>query len=131
MKKQEFFEHIECDYFKKLGCDFGDFKEMVSVIMPVFGVLKVDYERKSENEKIIIFKDVDQAMFVLVEDGYEIKEEDMDMTSNIMKIILDKEDVIKIVEHGIKIFTPANKDTVLFLGSIIGKKLLNIDEGLS
>jgi hypothetical protein len=130
MKRREFFEKIKEDYFKDLTCEFKDFKEMICGVMPVFGVLEIEYVRISDHEKVIIFKDIDEAVFVIGPDGYDVTLEDLDMSGQIMKITMDGENVIHLVEHGIRIFNPANKDTVLFLGSIIGKKLLNIDEGL-
>jgi hypothetical protein len=131
MKRREFFEKIKEDYFNDLTCEFKDFKEMVCGVLPVFGVLEIEYNRVSDHEKIIIFKDVDEAMFVIGPEGYDVTLEDLDMSGQVMKITMDGENVIHLVEHGVRMFTPANKDTVLFLGSIIGKKLLNIDEGLS
>jgi hypothetical protein len=131
MKRRDFFEKIKEDYFNDLTCEFKDFKEMVCGVMPVFGVLEVEYNRISDHEKVIIFKDIDEAMFVIGPDGYDVTLEDLDMSGQVMKITMDGENVIHLVEHGVRMFTPANKDTVLFLGSIIGKKLLNIDEGLS
>jgi hypothetical protein len=130
MKRREFFQKIKEDYFKDLTCEFKDFKEMVCGIMPVFGTLEIEYNRVSDHEKIIIFKDIAEAMFVIGPEGHDVTLEDLDMSGQIMKITMDGENVIHLVEHGIRMFTPANKDTVLFLGSIIGKKLLNIDEGL-
>ena len=130
MKRRDFFEKIKEDYFNDLTCEFKDFKEMVCGVMPVFGVLEVEYNRISDHEKVIIFKDIDEAMFVIGPDGYDVTLEDLDMSGQVMKITMDGENVIHLVEHGVRMFTPANKDTVLFLGSIIGKKLLNIDEGL-
>jgi hypothetical protein len=131
MKRREFFEKIKEDYFNGLTCEFKDFKEMVCGVMPVFGVLEVEYNRISDHEKVIIFKDIDEAMFVIGPEGCDVTLKDLDMSGQIIKITMDGENVIHLVEHGVRMFTPANKDTVLFLGSIIGKKLLNIDEGLS
>jgi hypothetical protein len=134
MNRREFFQKIKEDYFNDLTCEFKDFKEMVCGVMPVFGVLEIEYVRVSDHEKVIIFKDIDEAMFVIGPEGSNVTLEDLedlDMSGQIMKITMDGENVIHLVEHGVRMFTPANKDTVLFLGSIIGKKLLNIDEGLN
>ena len=131
MERRIFFEQIKNSYFENLSSDFKEFKDTICAVMPVFGTVEIEYIRISEYEKIMIFKDIGEAMFVVGPEGYDVTLEDLDMSGMILKITMDGENVIHLVEHGIRMFTPANKDIVLFLGSIIGKKLLNIDEGLN
>lgn len=123
MDKKEFFEKIKETYFEELTCDFEDFKTMLYGAIPVFGELETKITEK-EDEKIIVFRDIDSADAAFVSEGYKLDESDLDMSGTIMTLTLDKDNVIKLVENNAGgLFTKANKDIVLFLGSLIGKKI--------
>ena len=122
MERKIFFNKIREGYFEKLKCDFEQFKDMVCGAMPVFGRLETDIiELKSG--KMIVFRDIDYAMFSIGPVGYEPTEEDLDMSGTIMTLTLNTKNEILLVEHRIKLFTTANKESVLFLGSLIGKTI--------
>jgi hypothetical protein len=123
MERKIFFNKIKEDFFEKLECSFEGFKDMVCGAMPVFGKLETDII-ELQTGKIIIFRDIDHAMFTIAPEGYEPTEEDLDMSGTIMTLTLDTENEIKTVEHGVRLFTPANKEAVLFLSSIIGKRII-------
>lgn len=122
MERKIFFERIRDDYFSKLECNFEGLKEMISGAMPVFGMLETDII-PLKNRKMIVFKDIHHAMFSIAPEGYEVTEEDTDMSGTILSLTLNNDNIIDLVDHGIKMFTPANKETVLFLGGLIGKKI--------
>jgi septum formation inhibitor-activating ATPase MinD len=124
MGRKEFFKAIAEGYFEDLTTDLQGMKDMISSAVPVFGTLEVEIEDKDTGGKKLTFIDRDDADLVLAPEGIDTDEVDTDMTTTIITIHLDEHDVIRIVEHGFNIFTPANKNFVLLYASLIGKKIL-------
>ena len=110
MNKQDFFNLVRDGYYEKQKIDIDEFCDMYSSISPIFGILKTEIEKLEDNTTKITFID-------------EEINEVIDISSISMVIYLDEKNIVKAVEHGISIFTPANKDLVLFYGSLIGKKI--------
>lgn len=123
MERTEFFEHIRDDFFSDLSADFEGFKSMIASALPVFGELKTEIIDKKNDWKSIRFIDVDEADLVFTPEGVDPSEVNTDMTTTITTLHLDENNVIKAVEHGFGLFTPANKNHVLLLASFIGKKI--------
>lgn len=123
MTRQDFYNAIRDDFFENRTADFELFKSMVRGAAPIFGELKVEITEKEDGGKKIEFIDVDEAQFVLAPEGVDTDEVDTSMTTTALIIHLDKENVIQVVEHGFKIFTRANKSSVLLYAGLIGKKI--------
>lgn len=122
MDRDIFYEKIKDGYFDSLSATLENFESMVNGAMQIFGRLETEVI-DLQSGKIITFKDIDHAMFSIGPVGYEPTEEEMDMSGTVMTLRLDKDGFIQTVEHGLKLFTPANKAMILFLGSIIGKQI--------
>lgn len=122
MTKKEFYDKIRDTYFDEGTCSLEEFKKMLSSAMPVFGELETKIE-ENEKEIVITFIDRDEADEDFVPEEEGLTREDFDMSCIIITLYLGKDGTIKIVEHYLGIFTTANKDAVLFLGSLIGKKI--------
>lgn len=126
LNKKGFYEQILNTFFDELTCDFNDLKSMIKRIIPIFGELKTNIIEE-DNDIKIEFIDKYNADIYFASDNYELSEEDMDMTSIALILYVDKiEKRIRAVDHNMDIFTPANKESVLFLTSIINKKVENI-----
>lgn len=123
LDRKAFFEQIKDGFFNDLSADFESFKSMISAAAPVFGRLETEIKEKEDGGKTVTFIDVDEADMVLAPEGVEEDEIDTDMSTIVMTIHLNEDNVIKIVEHSFGIFTPANKDQVLLYASLIGKKI--------
>lgn len=127
INRNEFFHAITESFFKDLTTDFTGLCEMINGALPVFGMLAVKVEDMEDGDKRITFIDKDDADFVITGEGVsqeELDDLDTDMTTTVVTLYLDKEDKISIVDHSMNLFTPANKNHVLFLASLIGKKVL-------
>lgn len=107
MNKQGFFNLVKDNYYENQETTLAEFCEMYNYIAPIFGTLKTETEKSNNSTKIIF-----------------IDEDDTSTVSMIM--YLDKDNIIKTIEHGLSIFTPANKDLILFYGSLIGKKIKDV-----
>lgn len=126
MSRDEFFHAIAKDFFKDLTTDFDGLKSMIQGALPVFGELETEIEDKEDGGKKITFIDRDEAQIVMVGEGVDpedLDDIDTDMSTTVATLHLNKEDRISIVEHSMHMFTPANKNNVLFLASLIGKKV--------
>lgn len=105
MDKQDFFNTVKDNYYKNQEITFTELYEMYKCIAPIFGTLRTEIEKSNDNTKIIFVDD------------------DSDISTVSMTLYLNKKNIIEAVEHGLSIFTPANKDLILFYGSLIGKKI--------
>lgn len=108
MNKKGFFNLVKDNYYENQETTLAELCEMYNCIAPIFGTLIIEIEKSNKNT-IIMFIDNDDGVFT---------------TS--MTLHLDKKNVIKAVEHGLSIFTSANKDLILFYGSLIGKKIKDV-----
>lgn len=125
MDRKDFFKAVANDYFESRTVQFDGFTEMIKGVMPVFGELKTEItEQDGSRKKTIVFVDIDEADAVFAPAGYTPSKEDLDMSTVLLKLTINTDGVIEIVEHGLGIFTPANKDLILFFGSLIGKIIL-------
>jgi hypothetical protein len=122
MDREIFYEKIKDGYFESLSATLENFESMVNSAMQIFGKMETEVI-ELQTGKIITFRDIDHAMFSIGPVGYEPTEEEMDMSGTVMTLRLDKDGMIQTVEHGLRLFTPANKVMVLFLGSLIGKQI--------
>lgn len=123
--KQNFFKQVAEDYFEKREVSLENFCKMVQKVCPVFGTLKTEIKECDNSDKEITFSDEYIANMII--SNKPIKNdnlEDIKETSTILQIILDSEGRIKFISHGIPFFTSANKGLVLFLGSLIDKKII-------
>lgn len=93
------------NYYKNQETTLAELCEMYNYIAPIFGTLRTEIEKSNGNTKIIFVDDDDGVSTVS------------------MTLYLDRKNIIEAVEHGLSIFTPANKDLILFYGSLIGKKI--------
>lgn len=123
MTKQDFFKFLLNDFFEERTCSIKDLTNTIEMIMPVFGSIDVKVEEKEYGEKSVTFIDKDESMAVIAPKGVEIPDEMLDMSTTILRLTVDKENKITIVEHGLNIFTPANKEIGVFQLSLIGKKI--------
>lgn len=124
MERKEFFEAIKDSFFEEKSVDFEGFKSMIRGAMPVFGTLGVEVKDEGEDEKIITFIDNDEADMIMGSEEVNINEVNTDMSTVLMELSLNSDGVIKTVSHGIGgFFTPTNKEQVLLLASLIGKKI--------
>lgn len=123
LERKEFFDHIKEDFFEELTADFEGFKNMVHSVLPVFGTLETNITENEDGGKKIQFIDVDHADMVFAPKGIDPNEVNTDMTTTVMTLHLNEQNTIQIVEHGMHLFTPANKEKVLLLASFIGKKI--------
>jgi hypothetical protein len=131
MSRNEFFHAIAESFFKDLETDLDGLKDMIRGALPVFGTLETEITEKEDGGKYIRFIDRDEAQFVIVGEGVsqeDLNDLDTDMSCVVIGLHLDEENKITIVEHTMKIFTRANKNSVLLCASLIGKKIL-FDEG--
>jgi len=122
MTKKEFYEKVRDTYFTEASCTLEEFKKMLTGAMHVFGELETEVEEK-EDETVIRFIDRDEADLTFAPEECELTKEDLNMSCEIMTLYLDKDGTIKLLENNIGLFTEANKETVLFLGSLIGKQI--------
>lgn len=125
MTKKEFYKKIAEGYFDELSVSLDDFCEMLKGVYPVFGVLKTEMEDKENGYIEITFIDDDKADAVFSNNpDLEVDESLLDMSTVILKLTLSKEGVITTISHGIHLLTPVNKENILFLGSLINKKII-------
>lgn len=124
MNRKEFYEVIKNDFFEERTASFSDFKHMLRGAIPVFGTLETSIEEGENGKKTITFIDNDKADVVIGPKNVNIDEVNMDMSTIIMKLNLNKEGTIETVSHNIGgFYTPANKENVLLFASFIGKKI--------
>ena len=125
MTKEEFFKKTAEDYFDELFVPLDDFCQMLKIVCPVFGVLKTNIEDTEDGNKEIIFIDEDKVDAVFSTNSGEVMEESLlDMSSIILKLIIDKKGKVILVEHGIPFLTPANKELILFFGGLVNKRII-------
>lgn len=122
LKRKDFFKAIANDYFEERSITLEDLKKTISSVMPVFGKLEVEITEEND-DKIFIFTDVDKADVAFIPEDCKLTEEQLDMSCTLLKLIVQEDNKIQIVEHGLGMLTPANKEVILFLGSLIGKKI--------
>ena len=101
-----------CFEYKEYNLD--DFTKIVKHIFPIFGTLEVE-----------IIKDEDGYNLKYIDkDIYFLEDKEIDMSTSVLNLSLNNEGVIDVIEHSYQIFTPANKNEVMFCASIIGKKII-------
>ena len=122
MNKQDFFNLVRDGYYEKQKINIDEFCKMYSSVTPIFGVLKTEIEKLEDNTTKITFIDEDICDYCINSKGEEV-DEVIDMSSIAMVMYLDENNIINAVQHGMSMFTPANKDLALFCGSLIGKKI--------
>ncbi|QST02555.1 hypothetical protein IMZ31_24200 (plasmid) [Pontibacillus sp. ALD_SL1] len=123
MNREQFFEAIKDGFFKEQKADLEGFKQMVKGALPVFGTLETTITDLSDG-KTITFIDRSEADMIYAPEGVDAEDVNTDMSSVIMELNVDTEGVIKTVSHGIQgLFTPSNKESVLLLASLVGKKI--------
>lgn len=122
MSRQEFFNLVRDGYYKEQEVTLTEFCKMYSSVTPIFGVLKTEIEKLEDNTTKITFIDEDICDYCINSKGEEV-DEVIDMSSISMVMYLDENNIINAVQHGMSMFTPANKDLALFCGSLIGKKI--------
>jgi len=91
--------------------EFEGLRKMIKEAMPILGYLDTETS-EHEGNKTINFRD------------YHRDEMNWDMATPLCKLTLDAEGTIQLVEHGLTVFNATNKNVVLFLSSLIGKKLI-------
>lgn len=125
MTKEEFYKKIAEGYFDELSVTLDDFCQTLKCVHPVFGALKTKMEDKEDGNKELVFIDEDKADMVFsTNPDAKIDESLLDMSTIILKLIIDEDGKIIFVNHGVSFLTPANKDLILFLGSLINKKII-------
>lgn len=122
MTKKEFFDEIKNGYYELQTASLESFCEMYKFVAPIFGKLEVEIEKLEDGTSKLTFIDRDIYDFRINSNGEKV-EEPVDMSSVSMVLYLDADGIVKTVEHGISIFTPANKDLVLFYGGLIEKRI--------
>lgn len=122
MNRKEFFNKVKNEYYETQSISLENFCKTYKKVAPIFGELEVKTEKLEDGEIKLIFIDKDEYDFAVNSNG-EIKNNYIDMSSVSMVLYLDKNGVVKTVENSITIFTPANKDLVLFCGSLIEKRI--------
>lgn len=121
--KQDVYGMVKDTFFTDLTINFHAFKDSMMHALPIFGELEVDIVPNEDGTKTVIFFDVDEAEFVLAPEGVSMGDVDTRMATRALTLHVDEHDAVTIVEHGFKIFTPANKEKVLLFASFIGKKI--------
>ncbi|AFM41599.1 hypothetical protein Desaci_2667 [Desulfosporosinus acidiphilus SJ4] len=110
MTDNSFIQKVQDSYFKSLTIDLEDLKKMLKEVMPVEGY--VDFE---------MFKK-DGGMTFVLKDYYN--EDKWDAADLLCKLTINSNDIIQVVEHDIPPFiNDKNQKIILFLSSLVGKKL--------
>jgi hypothetical protein len=123
-EKQAFLKSVQDDFFKDLRIDLDGLKDYASRAFTAFGTVEVKDEGVDEDGLIALrFIDNDTADMAFAPEGVEVSEEQMDMSTTLCTLYLDKTGLICGVSHGFKYFTPANKENVLMAAFLIGKKV--------
>lgn len=122
MDNTNFYKAVAESYNDNLKCSLNGLKDMVIGAFPIFGELIVNIEDIKDGKKMT-FIDKDKANMVVGGNISSLTEDDLDMSAIALKITLDKNNKVTIVEHGVSFITPANKNLMLFLGSLVGKKI--------
>lgn len=121
MNKQDFFNLVRDGYYEKQETTLEEFCEMYRYIIPIGGILKTKVELLEEDNTTTKITFIDE----------DIDNDNNDMSGISMIIYLDENNIIKTIEHGLSIFTPANKDLVLFYGSLIGKEIKLLENDMA
>lgn len=110
MAENNFIQKVKETYFKALPIKLDELKKMLKEIMPVEGY--VDAETIEE----------DGVMTVVLKDYYN--EDKWDEADLLCKLAINSEGIIQVVEHDIPSYiNDKNKTIILFLSSLVGKKL--------
>src|SRR5437763_6012822 len=124
MSREDFFNAIKDSFFENASTYMNGLQSMVQGAMPVFRTLVVETVNKVRG-KVITFVDIDFADLVMTPEGVEPEDVNKDMTTVLMTLHVDEHGIIHVVsQHGMNMFTPANKLQTLFLASLVGKKIL-------
>lgn len=110
MAENSFIQKVKESYFEILPIKLDELKKMLKEVMPVEGY--VDAEIIEE----------DGVMTFVLKDYYN--EDKWDTADLLCKLTINSEGIIKIVEHDIPSYlTDKNKRIILFLSSLVGKRL--------
>lgn len=123
MSRKEFVSRVLKGYYEDKELNIDTLCITVKYVLPIFGEC-VHEVKDTESGKLIKIIDRDVANCYIAPEGVEVSEEDLDMSTLALVLYTNKEGEINFIEHGYGAFTKANKDAVLFVSSLIGKKLL-------
>lgn len=123
MSEKEFYKNILENFFEELEWNIDEFARMVKYPLHIFG--EVGYEvNEIENGKLIKILDIDEADYYIAPKDADIKREDVCMVTVALKFEIDKNGYITIIYTNTGMFTRANKEAMLFVSSLIGKKIV-------
>lgn len=115
MPENRFIQKVRESYFEVLTINIEELKKMLKEVMPVEGY--VDAEPIKE----------DGVMTFVFKDYYN--EDKWDSADLLCKLSVNSDEIIQVVEHDIpSYFNAENKKIILFLSSLVGKKLNSIAE---
>lgn len=123
MGKNEFFKTVANTYFEPLECSVADLVEMLTPMLPIFGVAVVEVIETNDGKTLRVI-DKDYADCYVAPEGVEVTDEMLDMSTVAMVLYVDKVGVVTFVEHNFKVFTKSNKNNVLFYSSLLGKTIV-------
>lgn len=110
MADNSFIQKVKESYFEVLTIKLDNLKKMLKEVMPVEGY--VDAEMIEE----------DGVMTFVLKDYYN--EGKWDAADLLCKLSINSDGIIQVVEHDIpSYFNDKNKKIILFLSSLVGKKL--------
>lgn len=110
MKENGIIQKVKNSYFDDLPIQLEEVKKMLKEVMPVEG-----YVDSESFEK-------DGVMTFVFKDYYN--EDKWDVADLLCKLTVSPEGIIQVVEHDIPpLFNDINKRIILFLSSLVGKKL--------
>ena len=122
MTKKEFLNEIRDGYYELQTATLENFCQMFKKVHPIFGEQKTKIEKIEDGSTKISFIDEDIYDSCIDAKGEEINEV-VDMSTVALTLYINEDNVVNTIEHGLSIFTPANKDLILFYGSLVGKRI--------
>jgi hypothetical protein len=106
--------------YKILPKNVLEFTEIVKKTFLIFGELDLEIKKVEGGHKLIY---LDKHIVHLDEEIDGIPNRELDVTTSVLNLKLNKEGIIQIIDHNYLILTPANKKEVAFCSAIIGDKI--------
>lgn len=136
MNRKDFFNKIADSYYTKEEITLEDLTTTIKRVMPVFGEIDLELSRSSSGYELK-YLDVDDVTHIFKTDKNSDKMIEVELTAEerklystttrIIELDLNIEGEVTSASCGINgLFTKANKDLVLFTGSLIGKTITNL-----
>lgn len=122
-QKQEFFKHIQDDFFEDLRIGMEGLKDFVKKAFICFGTVEVKEEIDEDGDRVLTFIDNDSADVVCAPEGVDVSDVDTSMRSVLCKICIEDDGTISMIQHGFGLFNQNNKENVLMAAFMIGKKV--------